>query len=57
MNIQEQARFKGQLEAAFALLHAITAQLDRLEERLAELESKRGPGRPAKQVDTHATVG
>ena len=64
MNIQEYAKMRGQvekmagqLEAAFALIHAITTQLDRQEERLQELENKRGPGRPPKQVEHHATVG
>ena len=55
MNIQEQQKIKGQLEAAFALLHAITAQLDRMEERLDILENKRGPGRPPKQAEVHAS--
>jgi hypothetical protein len=55
MNIQEQQKIKSQLEAAFALLHAITAQLDRHDERLDSLENKRGPGRPPKLVETHAS--
>jgi hypothetical protein len=54
VNIQEYSKLKGQLEAAFALIHAITTQLDRQEERLQELENKRGPGRPPKQVEHHA---
>ena len=62
MNIQEYAKMRGQvekmagqLEAAFALIHAITTQLDRQEERLNEIENKRGPGRPPKQVEHHAS--
>jgi hypothetical protein len=62
MNIQEYAKMRGQidkmtgqLEAAFALIHAITTQLDRQEERLCEMENKRGPGRPPKQVESHAS--
>ena len=55
MNIQDMQRLKGQLEAAFALIHAITTQLDRIEERLETLENKRGPGRPAKLVESHAS--
>lgn len=45
---------QSQLDATLALIHAITAQLDRLEDRLATLEERRGPGRPLKQVDAHA---
>lgn len=61
MNLQEFYKFRGQMEkligqqdAAFALIHAITTQLDRMEERLADLENKRGPGRPPKGLNGEA---
>ena len=54
MNIQESRAMQNQLDATLALIRAITSQLDRIEERLAELEMRRGPGRPPKTADIHA---
>lgn len=46
MNIADSVKFRNKLDAVLALVESFAAQLDRLEQRIDELEAKRGPGRP-----------
>ena len=38
------------IEAAIAMIQALAAQVDRLQERIDQLELPRGPGRPRKET-------
>lgn len=54
MNIAEQQAQKRQIEVVLALVQSITAQLDRLEQRVAEIEQRPKPGRPPKITEIAA---
>jgi prefoldin subunit 5 len=38
------------INAAIAMIQALAAQVDRLQERIEQLEQPRGPGRPRKET-------
>lgn len=48
MNIAEQQAIKRQMDVLIALIQSYSVQLDRLEQRIAELEQRPRPGRPPK---------